>query len=70
MTTTELSRARTPPSRPATAFLVIDTESVPDGDLLAQVKYPGETLSPEEAIAKRPGRGPAGVAAPAPTSCR
>src|SRR5437868_9719751 len=33
-----------------TAFLVVDTESVPDGRLLAQVKYPGETLTPEEAI--------------------
>jgi predicted PolB exonuclease-like 3'-5' exonuclease len=32
------------------AFLVIDTESVPDGQLLAAVKYPCETLSPEEAI--------------------
>src|SRR4051794_2631713 len=33
-----------------TAFLVVDTESVPDGRLLAQVKYPGEPLTPEEAI--------------------
>jgi predicted PolB exonuclease-like 3'-5' exonuclease len=33
-----------------TAFLVVDTESVPDGHLLAQVKYPGETLTPEAAI--------------------
>ena len=33
-----------------TAFLVIDTESVPDGRLLAAVKYPGEDVSPEEAI--------------------
>jgi predicted PolB exonuclease-like 3'-5' exonuclease len=35
---------------PATAFLVLDTESVPDGDLLARVKYPGANLTPEEAI--------------------
>jgi len=35
-----------------TAFLVIDTESVPDGRLLAAVKYPGETLTPEDAIEK------------------
>jgi hypothetical protein len=35
-----------------TAFLVIDTESVPDGRLLAAVKYSGENLSPEEAIEK------------------
>jgi len=31
-------------------FLVVDTESVPDGELLAAVKYPQEGLSPEEAI--------------------
>jgi predicted PolB exonuclease-like 3'-5' exonuclease len=35
---------------PETAFLVLDTESVPDGDLIARVKYPGENLTPEEAI--------------------
>lgn len=32
------------------AFLVIDTESVPDGKLLSLVKYAGEGLTPEEAI--------------------
>jgi len=37
---------------PATAFLILDTESVPDGQLLGKVKYPGENLSPEEAIAR------------------
>jgi 3'-5' exonuclease len=35
-----------------TAFLVFDTESVPDGDLIARVKYPGEGLTPEQAIAR------------------
>jgi predicted PolB exonuclease-like 3'-5' exonuclease len=35
---------------PETAFLVLDTESVPDGRLIGQVKYPRENLSPEEAI--------------------
>ena len=35
-----------------TAFLVFDTESVPDGRLLARVKYPGEALTPEAAIEK------------------
>lgn len=35
---------------PATAFLIVDTESVPDGDLLARVKYPGEVMTAEEAI--------------------
>ncbi len=34
------------------AFLVMDTESVPDGRLLAAVKYPGENLTPEQAVAK------------------
>src|SRR5947209_1929753 len=36
----------------APAFLIIDTESVPDGKLLAQVKYPGDSMGPEEAIAR------------------
>lgn len=35
-----------------TAFLVFDTESVPDGDLIARVKYAGEALTPEVAIAR------------------
>jgi predicted PolB exonuclease-like 3'-5' exonuclease len=33
-----------------TAFLIVDTESIPDGRLLAAVKYPGETLTPEAAV--------------------
>src|SRR5438105_2903249 len=37
---------------PSTAFLILDTESVPDGRLIARVKYPQENLSPEEAISK------------------
>src|ERR1700687_3205359 len=32
------------------AFLILDTESVPDGRLLGKVKYPGEALAPEEAV--------------------
>jgi 3'-5' exonuclease len=32
------------------AYLVMDTESVPDGRLLAAVKYAKENLSPEEAV--------------------
>lgn len=40
----------TDPTRPA--FLIVDTESIPDGDLLAKVKYAGENLSPEDAIAR------------------
>src|SRR4051794_12810481 len=35
---------------PQTGFLVFDTESVPDGQLLARVKYPHDTISPEQAI--------------------
>lgn len=38
-----------------TAFLVVDSASVPDGRLLAAVKYPGENLSPEEAVAREAG---------------
>jgi predicted PolB exonuclease-like 3'-5' exonuclease len=50
----EAARAKRPiaGSAPATAFLVLDTESVPDGRLVARVKYPGENLTPEEAIAR------------------
>ena len=33
------------------AYLILDTESIPDGRLLAQTKYPGENLSPEQAVA-------------------
>jgi predicted PolB exonuclease-like 3'-5' exonuclease len=32
------------------AYLVLDTESVPDGKLLGLVKYPDEGLSPDEAV--------------------
>lgn len=35
-----------------TGYLVMDTESVPDGRLLAMVKYPGQRLTPEQAIDK------------------
>ena len=35
-----------------TAFLVVDTESIPDGRLLSLVKYKDAGLSPEEAIAR------------------
>jgi predicted PolB exonuclease-like 3'-5' exonuclease len=34
----------------ADLFILIDTESVPDGRLLAKVKYAEENLSPEEAV--------------------
>ena len=31
-------------------FLVFDIESVADGELVSRVKYPGESLSAEDAI--------------------
>ena len=37
-------------SQPKIEYFVFDVESVADGDLVAKVKYPGETLSPEEAV--------------------
>lgn len=45
---TRKAAAASPGSR--TAFLVLDTESIPDGTLLHQVKYPEEELTPEQAI--------------------
>jgi predicted PolB exonuclease-like 3'-5' exonuclease len=43
-------RAAPVASGPATAFLILDTESIPDGRLLARVKYPGDNLTPQEAV--------------------
>jgi predicted PolB exonuclease-like 3'-5' exonuclease len=45
-------RATAKEASASTAFLVFDTESVPDGRLLAKVKYAGENLTPEAAIEK------------------
>jgi predicted PolB exonuclease-like 3'-5' exonuclease len=46
-----LARRTAPaPPGPATAFLVLDTESIPDGQLLSKVKYPDEEITPDEAI--------------------
>ncbi len=45
-------RNAAPAAGPTTAFLIFDTESVPDGCLLGQVKYPSENLTPEAAIEK------------------
>lgn len=39
-----------PDAAQQTAYLVFDTESVPDGRLLADVKFPGEGLTPEQAV--------------------
>jgi predicted PolB exonuclease-like 3'-5' exonuclease len=45
-----ISRRGHPSSSNDTAFLVLDSESVPDGRLLGRVKYPDLVLTPEEAI--------------------
>jgi predicted PolB exonuclease-like 3'-5' exonuclease len=44
------ARAAAQDSGTRTAFLVVDTESVPDGKLLSAVKYAGENLTMEEAV--------------------
>lgn len=36
----------------AVAHLIFDVESIADGELISAVRYPDETLTPEEAIAK------------------
>lgn len=46
------ARASGPDTGTRTAFLVVDTESVPDGRLLSAVKYAGENLTPDAAIAR------------------
>jgi predicted PolB exonuclease-like 3'-5' exonuclease len=51
MTSTGPAQARpTADSSTRTAFLIVDTESVPDGDLIAHVKYPDDNLTADEAI--------------------
>lgn len=40
------------PSATAVKFLVFDVESVADGSLVSKVRYPGQGLSPAEAIAR------------------
>ena len=35
-----------------TAYFVFDIESVADGDLVSRLRYPGESLEPQEAIAR------------------
>jgi 3'-5' exonuclease len=43
-------RAETQAPGVATAFLILDTESIPDGRLVSGVKYPADNLTPEAAI--------------------
>jgi len=39
-------------TNPAVKFLVFDVETVADGDLVSKVRYPGEGMGPEDAIAR------------------
>jgi predicted PolB exonuclease-like 3'-5' exonuclease len=48
-------RAEKPMPRATTGYLVVDTESVPDGELLRRVKYGDNSLTPEEAVARAQG---------------
>ncbi len=41
-----------PVAAPPIRYLVFDIETVADGTLVSQLKYPGDNLSPEEAIAR------------------
>jgi 3'-5' exonuclease len=50
MATVELQPRFSSESATRTAFLIVDTESIPDGRLLNLVKYSGENLNEEEAI--------------------
>jgi predicted PolB exonuclease-like 3'-5' exonuclease len=51
MSTALQSKQQTPQIvRADPAYLIFDTESVPDGRLIADVKYSGESLTPEAAI--------------------
>ena len=59
MATVELCNELGTENGVATAYLIVDTESIPDGRLLSLIKYPDEDLSEDEAIARiRPMRGP------------
>ena len=48
----ETSASTTADAAARPAFLVLDTESVPDGRLIGLIKYGSENLGPEEAIAR------------------
>lgn len=39
-------------AKPKIQYLLFDVESVADGDLISRVRYPGQNLSPDEAIAR------------------
>lgn len=54
MATADIAAPTPAPTDPqtSTAYLVFDTESVPDGRLLSLTKYPGANLTAEEAVRK------------------
>ena len=39
-------------SQPPVSYLVFDVEAIADGDLISRVRYPGEELSPADALAR------------------
>ena len=48
-----MTQAKDAPTKsPKVAFLILDVESVADGQLVADVRYPGDSLSPAAAIAR------------------
>jgi predicted PolB exonuclease-like 3'-5' exonuclease len=48
----DITKKGKPVAAPPIHYLVFDIETVADGTLVSQLKYPGEDLSPEEAIAR------------------
>jgi predicted PolB exonuclease-like 3'-5' exonuclease len=50
MTSTDSARIPMTDDRDATRFLIVDTESIPDGRLLSMVKYADEKLDEAEAV--------------------
>jgi predicted PolB exonuclease-like 3'-5' exonuclease len=50
MATAETAPRMTREAVVQTAYLILDTESIPDGRLLARIKYPDDSLTPEAAI--------------------
>lgn len=52
MPSPELQSRNSAETTARTAFLIVDTESIPDGRLLNLCKYGGQGLSPEDAIEK------------------
>ncbi|WP_339686438.1 3'-5' exonuclease [Gimesia maris] len=39
-------------SQPPVSYLVFDVEAIADGDLISRVRYPGEEISPADALAR------------------